>query len=338
MPVYTHLKRFAITSILMMLVFVPIYGKNNPTEKYRVGLKDSVEQIIQDIRRIQTEQEVLDMKIDALEQLIDSSSSVIANEFSASNRVLTVSALVIAVIAILLGLFVAWIQNKVSKMSDTVKALTLSVEGKKKEVEDLVTEINTNFDSLFKRIRRADTLEYLKRLEAVPQDVTNIMEILLARELEPDDFQYLQRAYIKLVDIGEEDGGQNLYGQDYGSRYRLLLFQHFCGHSIEDPFLRDRMVADLDRLVSCCFDNDIRKSLSDVALVLEKRDGTFDRLDVLIKLLSALKRSKFGTDADILNILKNGIADKQLWKAANVSIEEPLDGETIATKEQGENA
>ena len=202
------------------------------------------------------------------------------------------------------------------------------------EVEDLVEKINNNFDSLFQRIRRADTLEYLKRLETVPQDVINLKEILLARELEPSDFHYLQKAYTKLVDIGKEAGGEDLFGHNYGSSYRLLLFQHFCGQSVEDSFLRDRMVADFGRLVSCCFDNDIRKSLSDVVPVLKKKDVAFDRVDVLKKLLSALKQSEFGKDADILNILKNGIADERLWEAATASTEESLEDETSASEEQ----
>lgn len=319
------MKRIIVSGIVFLFGFVILLGKTDETNRRIECLRDSLEKSIIDIHRIESKQDILIYRIDAIDKLMEHSSSAITNELSASNKVLTVSSLVISLVAILLGIFVTWMQSKVSKISRTVQDLSRDVEKKKNEVERLVNEINTDFDSLFIRIRRADTLEYLKRLEDVPKDIANLSDLLLARELEPEDFQYLKNAYVKLVDSGDENAGGNAFVNNYGNCYRLLFFQHFCGQSVEDDFLRDRMVVDFERLVPCCFDNDIKKSLSELAPVLNKRDVTYDRVNILTSLLSALHKSKFKNNADVFTILKNGIADEELWRAANNNLKIPSD-------------
>lgn len=304
--------------LLLSSFFVPVlFAADNKTELRLQQIEESVSAIKLQQHSYDGEQKLLQEKTKAIWDMIDVSNGSIANEIAASERLMGIMALVIALAAIFVGLYVTILHNRILKMSDTVKSISKDVEKKEIEVNELVDDINEHFDSLYTRIRRADTKEYVKRLERVPLDIVNLGEILLARELEQEDFEVLKRAYKNLIKSGKESEHPGLMRPSYGESYRLQFFQHFAGKSISDDFLRGQVLDDLNRIVKCCFDNDIKKSLSDLAPELRKRTVPFDRLVVLKKIIAALDQSEFKGNADVYDIIENGIADPELWAMAN---------------------
>lgn len=313
------MKRAFIT-LITFIVFFASFAADKPTETRLKQIEESVIQISQDQHVLEGEQDILYKKTVAIDELIAQSTSAISSEIAASDRLMGILTMVLSIVAVFLGLYVAWMQQRMRKMSDTVQSMTEEVEKKKNEVSELVDMINTNFDTLYERIRRADTRAYVKRLEQVPLDDMNIGDLLLARDLEDEDYVALKNAYMKVIEIGKENYRPRFTGPSHGECYRLLFFQHFLGRAIEDDAIRDRVVDDFDRLVQCCFDNDIKKSLSAIAPVLSRRNVPYDRVIVLRKLLEALDKSEFKDNKQLYDILQNGIADEDLWSAARATI------------------
>lgn len=256
-------------------------------------------------------------RLESAEAMIGHHMSAISNELSASDRFLTYFGIFLTILALVLGVYVTWMQNRVQKMSEQVASMEEDITKKRDEIVLIQNQINSGFDELFQRIRRADTASYVKRLEIVPMDVANIVDLLLARELAAEDFDVLKRAYVKLVEMGKEDVVRSFGGTSYGAKYKLLFFQFFPGRAIEDDFLRDRIWGSFSWLVKCCFENDIKKSMSDIAAVLHHTNVAFDRTSLLKDLLLALRGSEFKNNAEVFAILENGVADEELWKKAN---------------------
>lgn len=312
------MKRTFVVIVCCIVAFVghSSWAADLGTEARLIQVEASVADISHCQRVMENEVSLLEKKTDAIGELVSESTSTISNEIAASDRLMGILSVVISIMVVVLGIYVAWMQRRVFQISDTVKRMSDEVEKKKEEVSNLAKEINSNFEALYLRIRRADTKAYVRRLEQVPLDDMNFGDLLLARELEDEDFIPLKNAYIKVVELGKESFRPRFAGPDHGEMYRLLFFQHFLGRAVLDDFLRGKLVPDFDRLVMCCFDNDIKKCMSDIAPVLSHRSVPFDRVSVLKKLLEALDKSEFCDDEEVYTILKNGISDEDLWEAA----------------------
>lgn len=312
------MKRTFVVIICCIVAFVghSSWAADLGTEARLIQVEASVADISHCQRVMENEVSLLEKKTDAIGELVSESTSTISNEIAASDRLMGILSVAISLFIVLLGVYVAWMQRRVLQISDTVKRMSDEVEKKKEEVSSLAKEINSNFDALYLRIRRADTKAYVKRLEQVPLDDMNLGDLLLARDLEDEDFYPLKNAYMKVVELGKEHDSPQFAGPNHGQVYRLLFFQNFLGRSILDDFLRERIVSDFDQLVTCCFDNDVLKSMSDIAPVLSHRNVPFDRVTVLKKLLAALDKSEYCSNEEVYSILKNGISDDDLWEAA----------------------
>lgn len=317
----SHL-RFLMALFLFVSTLTSLCAADKKTESRLQEIERSIESSSYSISIAEKRQDVLDSQLHSLESLIDSTHTAISNEIAASDRLMSRAAIILTIIAVLLGVYITWLFNRVQSLSETIKSMSDEVDAKKTQVEKLVNDVNNQFDSFFQKIRRADTVEYLKRLEKVPMDITNLTDLLLARELEPEDFDLLKNAYRILYEQTD-----NHPQPKYSFKYQLLFFQHFFGNCIEDDYLREGIVQNFLILINCCFDNDIKKSLSDLAIVLKKPDLPFDRVDVLRKLLDALDQSKYKDDEPVYSILQNGINDAALWEKVRQEPEVPKEDE-----------
>ena len=84
-------------------------------------------------------------------------------------------------------------------------------------------KIHENLSALYKDLRKEETNALLDRLVLEPKDISNLIRILFARELESDAYLKLKEAFLKLK--GEELNDVELVG--YEQSYMCLFFQHF---------------------------------------------------------------------------------------------------------------
>lgn len=310
--------------LLVLTVFCSIYTLGSSPKPVNDQRIDRIEMVLSDYQHrvdsLEYEQSFFTAKLEATEALMTRHFSVISNELSASDRFLVYFGVFLTLLSVFLGVFITTMQNKMKDMSIQVSDMEADITKKRDEIVLIKEQINNHFDEYYNRIRRADTVSLLKRLDAVPQDISNLIRSLSARDLEPEDFDVLISAYKKLVESGKEDAPVDLAGPSYGFEYKVLFFQHFPGKAISEDFLRIRIQPEFKSLVSCCFDNDIKKSLSDIAPILHQTGLAFDRVSLLSDLLQALRESEFKDNAEVFSILQNGIADEELWEKANAAI------------------
>lgn len=274
-------------------------------------------ELIQSVTRIQGQQELLEDRVGNLVEVIDVSNDGISNALSASNSYLTVVSIIIALMAAGLALYVAYLERKMRSMKDAVSQMNQEVSAKEAEVKALVNQVNNDVDGLYVKIRREDTKAMLKRLVKVPEDVTNMEDALLSRDLEKEDFLLLKQAYMALVEKGRDKERVGLFKPTKGEEYLLLFFQHFSGLSVEDDFLGERIIPYFQRGLDCAFENDVKKVIDDLSGVLVKKNASYDRLNVLAHLIAALNHSKETKDhPEYLQSLKEKVNDSQLWQKA----------------------
>lgn len=314
--------RKLLLSVLTLLCSIYVFGSSpNLAHDQRIDrIEKELSQYRHTLDSLENGQSFFATKLEATEALMNEHLSVISNELSASDRFLVYFGIFLTVLSIMLGVLVSTMERKMKDMSKQVSDMEADITKKRDEIVQIKDQINNHFDDFYNRIRRADTVSLLKRLDAVPLDISNLIRVLSARDLESEDFDVLKSAYKKLIESGKEAERVEVTGPTYGFEYKVLFFQHFPGKSITDDLLRNRIQTDFSGLIDCCFDNDIKKSMSDIAPILHQTGLAFDRVTLLTDLLQALRESEFKDNAEVFSILQNGIADDELWDKANAAI------------------
>jgi hypothetical protein len=249
--------------------------------------------------------------IDAVRRIVDVSNSTIANEISAVNTMLVAFTIVFGIVGVLLGIYISWLQRKVSKMSDNIEEKEQKIILLAKTVEDTDNKIQSDISGLYAKLRKEETLTLLRRLEEEPEDITNLADLLLARPLDDNGFPILKRAFEKLMAIHSEVDKDVFVNPDRETQYVLLFFQHYLFQSILDDKLRSEVVKDLDSCMNCAFKHDIIKSTKDFCRALSNDDATFEKKQLLIDYLKALNQSKYKDLEELKDIFQEYL-DKDL--------------------------
>ena len=249
--------------------------------------------------------------IDAVRRIVDVSNSTIANEISAVNTMLVAFTIVFGIVGVLLGIYISWLQRKVSKMSDNIEEKEQKIILLAKTVEDTDNKIQSDISGLYAKLRKEETLTLLHRLEEEPEDISNLADLLLACPLDDNGFPILKKAFEKLMAIHLEVGKDVLVDSSLETRYVLLFFQHYLFQSILDDKLRTEVVKDLDSCMNCAFKHDIIKSTKDFCRALSNEDATFEKTQLLIDYLKALNQSKYKDLEELKDIFQEYL-DKDL--------------------------
>lgn len=249
--------------------------------------------------------------IDAVRRIVDVSNSTIANEISAVNTMLVAFTIVFGIVGVLLGIYISWLQRKVSKMSDNIEEKEQKIILLAKTIEDTDNKIQSDISGLYAKLRNEETLTLLHRLEEEPEDISNLADLLLARPLDDNGFPILKKAFEKLMAIHLEVGKDVLVDSSLETRYVLLFFQHYLFQSILDDKLRTEVVKDLDSCMNCAFKHDIIKSTKDFCRALSNEDATFEKTQLLIDYLKALNQSKYKDLEELKDIFQEHL-DKDL--------------------------
>ena len=119
----------------------------------------------------------------------------------------------------ILGIFLALYINNQYKKIKNIKNI----------VEKTREYIDNHNNDLYERIKRNEVESYLKRLEIVPEDVVNLVEILCSKNLLVEDYLPLKKAFLKL---------ENATGTQYERNYVTLFTQHFPYLAVNDAEIR----------------------------------------------------------------------------------------------------
>ncbi len=300
-----------------------------------------IENINKSIEELSKQVENLSYIVESQKDIIGQEQSAIENSMGAINTHLTVFSVLLAIGGIVLG----WFINRKEK---NVQSLLEQVETKKKEVEKLEEQtsktkgeieklndsINNDIERLYAKLRREETITYLKRLVYEPNDVINLNTMLVSRDLETTDFKYLLVAYRKLKEENEPtDGG---YIRMQGA-YIIIFFQHFCGQSVLHELVKDDIISFFVPVMDCAFLNDIKNSTQSLIGCLNKSDAEKDKADIIFKYISALNESKYKTHNELYEMIvskcKDDFVIQSVWvKLVEANIFIPTVGELLCKR------
>lgn len=242
------------------------------------------------------EKQVMDLHTQIAE-----SQNNISNAIAASDRYLNVASIVITIIAVGLGIYITWCQHRVDKIKNIVEDKEKDILRLKNEVENTNSQIKGDLTSLYQKLRREETLTILNRLVEVPEDITNVSQQLLSRDLLQEDYPILRTAFGKIQDDNGIDD------------YIMLFFQHFAGFSIQDEVLRKHFIGNFQYIIPNCFKKDIQKSTEDMVSVMGDLPPE-GRMNIIIPFYRVFKDSKFKDMYNIVALLKSTLSEEQ-WNS-----------------------
>jgi hypothetical protein len=236
---------------------------------------------------------------EAIKSIVDVSNDSISNEIDAVNTLLVVFSIVFALVGVVLGVYISFLHNKVIKIKESIDDKEQTIIRIAKTVEETDSKITNDLRGLYEKLQKEETLSLLRRLDEEPQDISNLIQPLLARSLEEDGFAILKQAFLKLKSMDLED-------YDYSSKvssFTLLFFQHYLYQSLLSDELRDDVISNINQSVQCAFKRDIIKSTKDMCKAISIDSAPFNKIDILVSYLKAINDSRFKDSVELKNIL-----------------------------------
>lgn len=247
-------------------------------------------------------------EIEMIKSIVETSNSCIANQIAMLDIFVALFALLFAIFGIWLGVYVSKLEKRISKMNSNIEEKERTIKLLAATVEETDNKIQSDISGLYKKLRKEETLTLLRRLEIEPKDISNLLDLLLARSLEDDGFPILKKAYLKLISLGDEaNEGGGLTGTSYKEQFLLLFFQHYMCPSIQDDDLRDDLKLDFSHSIACAFKRDIIKTTEDLCKALSISGASFNKTSMLIEYLKALNSSKYSNLIELKNLLQEKI-------------------------------
>ncbi len=243
-----------------------------PTFVFSQKINDSIliEQNQSKIENLIKDFEELKNKYDYQLKVNDQTLNSISNQIGATSYNISIFAFLFGVIAIGLGVYVTWVERKIIKLRDENESLLKQTNATKNEVVVINELIQKDIYGLFLKIKREETTHILNRLVKIPEDISNLSQELLSRELKQEDYRLLKKAYLKLKSkpLKENSPEYNSDIENCKTSYLLLFFQHFIGLSLKDEEINDDLIEYYSHGIYCAFENDIIKSTEDFAKAL----------------------------------------------------------------------
>ena len=242
----------------------------------------------------------MDDRLNNLQISLGNYNSYMCNEIAISDRYWSIVSAVLAILAIILGIYITYKYNKTMKLLQTIEKKEKAIKDLKKNIEDLNNKVNKDLTGLYESLRKEETHSLIKRLTEVPEDVSNIINLLLSRQIEKDDFINLKKACDKLE--------PNL--SSYKKDYTLLFYQHFSYESIKNPELRKEFIENFEYLIGCGFKNDIIKSTDDMVNALSELSDEI-KMEVVTAYYKSLEVSKYKDMSEVFEKLKSIMSNEQ---------------------------
>lgn len=192
----------------------------------------------------------LEKKIESDRNINDRTFNSISVQLSVSSYLFTIMGIFFSIVAIGVGVYVTFVERKIVKIRESNQELLNKTLNAKKEVEELNDLIQKDVSGLYYKIKREETIDLLNRLKEIPKDILNIQQLLLTRELLPEDFEKLKVAFLKV-------------SKPYREAYLFQFFQHFLFDSMNHEEIRKELLTIMPQVIEASFENDIIKSSKD---------------------------------------------------------------------------
>lgn len=283
------------------------------TESHLSGIQNTIDSL-------QCELTMLQAKTDMLTGIIETSNNSIANQLSAANILLAFIAIALTIGGAILGFYIRRKKLEVEEMVKMVDEKKKTVDGIAQTTKELDDQINCNVKELYNKLRKEETNALLDRLVLEPRDISNLIRLLLARDLDDDGFAKVREAYLKLGNEPEEEPDSEMgfirLGASNSEDYILLFFQHYCNQAVKDDLIRPELVKSFAENSNKAFKRDIIKSTIDLCRALTDETSTFNKEEVLTSYLKALNSCKFKNLEELRNILEQNITPQSLLEKA----------------------
>ena len=300
----------------------------NTLERHADSLQRSIDSL-------QTKFDVLQAKNDLFCSVVESANDGVSNQLSATNNFLALIAVILTIAAIGLGLLIDNRKRQIEIMAktvdekkETVEKLAKIVDEKadkvdtiSKTTEELDKQIHNNLSALYKDLREEETKTLFQRLVKEPLDINNIGQLLLAREVDTDNFQLLKEAFVKLPEqpeIGDDSDIDSVIlsmNSDTKHSFMLQFFQHFFYQSVKDDDVRPAFVENFKNVFDNAFESDIIRATEGLCKALADEDSKFDKEYVLTEFLKAINTSKFENFALLRKMLEDNLNKQGLLKS-----------------------
>lgn len=345
------------TVILLFATVMTLSAKTSRIDSLSLPMQILEQQIgekQQKITIIQKELGIYEKEMSAICEHVDRSNEEISNQIAASSHTIQAWGWIIAIMAFVFGFYInrMWKkisdatakakeqldqaeetfaditkeQKKVNDQQQEVKKIQEDTEEKLKELQNLHSDIQNNMSAIYERLKREETLALLKRLENIPEDITNLGDILLARQLVKSDFQIMLSAYRNLIkrcmEVTEVTTIADMRQRSAGFRkregsYALQFAQHFMDEAIlveeTRAILRPRFSMFFDE---CFFRNDAEKCTEDLKKGVVKLDEGM-QVEIIAEYVLAMSKSPYAKFTDMYRTLLSGLAEgsiQQIWE------------------------
>lgn len=285
---------------------------------------------------LQAKLDAVQAKSDLVYSIVESSNSGVSNQLSTITIWLEIIAIVITVGGVFLGFYVSKKRREIERMAKTVDEKKVLVEGladtvdvKKQEVEalaktteDLDKKIQSDITGLYNKLRKEETKTFFQRIAKEPQDIENLSNLLLAREVDTENFPLLKQAFLKLAEIPKVEEKIDLekgvfrLNSDTNKSFMLQFFQHFFYQSIKDDDIRPVFVENFKNVFDNAFESDIIRAAEGICKALIDDDSKFDKVYVLTEFLKAINLSKFENFSLLRGILEDNLSKQDLLQKA----------------------
>lgn len=355
--------------MLFCLAYSTISAKSSKVDSLSLEVASLKYQITEKqhlIESTQNELMIFEKELEYIYKHTENANEDISNLISASSHIIQVWGWVISAIAILLSIFgvafafvtnklrknialltsqamsqlkqaeigtteIAEQQAKISIQQEEIKKMQSSTEAKIQELQNIYSNIQENSQEIYRKLRREETIALLERLENVPDDIVNIADIMLARDLEESDFSKLFNAYQKLIirytelynahSVAEIRKNNSLFAELEGS-YSLQFAQHFMGQSILKPEIRDLVCPRFFVFFNkCFFRNDAEKSTKDFKKGVLLLDNIQQQIEISAEFIDAIAKSRYSRLTELYQTLLSDLNEKQLkgiWDAVSI--------------------
>lgn len=274
-----------MNKILLFLLISTLSFSQNKIDSVISVNKEEIKILRNNLKTLEDKHEY-QLKIN--EQTLNSISS----QLEATSLNISIFAILFGICAIILGIYVTWVERKIINIRGENEKLLEETRQNKQEVVAINNLIQKDIYGLFLKIKREETLHILNRLISIPEDVSNVSSELLSRELYPDDFALLKKAFLNLKPEEPLQAGYISLSGSKKDSYLLLFFQHFLEQSVKDDDINTDLVNFYPTAISCAFENDILKSANDFFKGVEEK-GIENTKNEIQSFFNALSNSKF---------------------------------------------
>lgn len=286
------------------------------------GLSSSIDSLNNSLCNVST-------NVEAINNIVETANDSISNQLAASTIFFAVFSVIIGILVLAAGWYIGWKKKQIDDVAKKIEDNKKLMQDIEKRTTTLDKQIKGDMESLYRRLQHEETKALLGRLVLEPEDISNLLKPLLARELDEDNFEFLRKAYLGFIDVAtdaddsadgrtEKKNEHKISGNYYvgNMSYLILLFQHYCYQSVKDDSIRPYLLVEMADVIECAFKRDIVKSTIQLCKALNEETSSFNKEEVLTAYLKGLNSSKHKNYIDIKNILEQNISPNTLLKKA----------------------